>query len=84
MVLAILDGEHALYKVGQRLDERGMCASVCGMATAVIVSKRLGRSKHVWREGLMGCVGSSPIARPIVAALLACVRRRPPGRGRVS
>jgi hypothetical protein len=24
MVLAILDGEHALYKVGQRLEERGM------------------------------------------------------------
>ncbi len=24
LVLAILDGHHALYKVGQRLDERGM------------------------------------------------------------
>jgi transposase len=24
MVLAILDGDHALYKVGQRLEERGM------------------------------------------------------------
>src|SRR5262245_59234837 len=24
LVLAILDGAHALYKVGQRLDERGM------------------------------------------------------------
>src|SRR5918911_3268442 len=24
LVLAILDGDHALYKVGQRLDERGM------------------------------------------------------------
>jgi hypothetical protein len=26
MVLAILDGDHALYKVGQRLEERGMLA----------------------------------------------------------
>ena len=24
LVLAILDGDHALYKVGQRLEERGM------------------------------------------------------------
>lgn len=24
LVLAMLDGDHALYKVGQRLDERGM------------------------------------------------------------
>ena len=26
LVLAILDGDHALYKVGQRLEERGMVA----------------------------------------------------------
>jgi hypothetical protein len=26
LVLAILDGHHALYKVGQRLEERGMLA----------------------------------------------------------
>jgi hypothetical protein len=26
LVLAILDGDHALYKVGQRLEERGMMA----------------------------------------------------------
>jgi|SRR5215471_14376976 len=26
LVLAILDGDHALYKVGQRLEERGMLA----------------------------------------------------------
>jgi hypothetical protein len=26
MVLAILDGHHALYKVGKRLEERGMLA----------------------------------------------------------
>ncbi len=26
LVLAILDGHHALYKVGQRLEERGMVA----------------------------------------------------------
>ena len=27
MVLAIMDGDHALYKVGQRLEERGMQGS---------------------------------------------------------
>ena len=26
LVLAMLDGDHTLYKVGQRLDERGMVA----------------------------------------------------------
>jgi hypothetical protein len=26
LVLAILDGDHALYKVGRRLEERGMLA----------------------------------------------------------
>jgi hypothetical protein len=26
LVLAILDGDHALYKVGRRLEERGMVA----------------------------------------------------------
>ena len=34
LVLAILDGDHALYKVGQRLDERGMMHVVVSLQRA--------------------------------------------------
>jgi transposase len=43
LVLAILDGDHALYKVGQRLDERGMVALLQpGLARAALHDYRLG------------------------------------------
>ena len=43
LVLAILDGPHALYKVGQRLDERGMVALVQpGLTRAALHDYRLG------------------------------------------
>ena len=43
LVLAILDGDHALYKVGQRLEERGMVALVQpGLARAALHDYRLG------------------------------------------
>jgi transposase len=43
LVLAILDGHHALYKVGQRLDERGMLALVQpGLTRASLHDYRLG------------------------------------------
>jgi len=43
LVLAILDGDHALYKVGQRLDERGMLALLQpGLTGASLHDYRLG------------------------------------------
>jgi Domain of unknown function (DUF4277) len=43
MVLAILDGQHALYKVGKRLAERGMLALLPpGLTRAALNDYRLG------------------------------------------
>jgi transposase len=43
LVLAILDGHHALYQVGQRLEERGMVALVPpGLTRASLHDDRLG------------------------------------------
>jgi transposase len=43
LVLAILDGDHALYKVGQRLEERGMVALLQpGLTQASLHDYRLG------------------------------------------
>src|SRR5215471_4591873 len=43
MVLAILDGDHALYKVGQRLEERGMLDLLQpGLTQAALHDYRLG------------------------------------------
>jgi transposase len=43
LVLAILDGDHALYKVGRRLEERGMVALLQpGLTRAVLNDYRLG------------------------------------------
>ena len=43
LVLAILDGQHALYKVGQRLEERGMVARLQpGLTRAALHDYRLG------------------------------------------
>ena len=43
MVLAILDGDHALYKVGQRLEERGMLELLqCGLSRVSLHDYRLG------------------------------------------
>jgi len=43
LVLAILDGDHALYKVGQRLDERGMLELLqAGLTRASLHDYRLG------------------------------------------
>ena len=43
LVLAILDGHHALYKVGQRLEERGMLALLqLGLTRAALNDYRLG------------------------------------------
>jgi transposase len=43
LVLAILDGDHALYKVGQRLEERGMLALLPpGLTRASLHDDRLG------------------------------------------
>ena len=36
LVLAILDGHHALYKVGRRLEERGMVASIAAGLNACL------------------------------------------------
>jgi transposase len=44
MVLAILDGHHALYKVGKRLEERGMVALLQpGLTRVALNDDRLGR-----------------------------------------
>src|SRR5499426_533352 len=43
LVLAILDGDHALYKVGQRLDERGILGLLqAGLTRASLHDYRLG------------------------------------------
>ena len=43
LVLAILDGDHALYKVGKRLEERGMVALLQpGLTRASLHDYRLG------------------------------------------
>ena len=43
MVLAILDGDHALYKVGRRLEARGMVALLQpGLTRASLNDYRLG------------------------------------------
>src|ERR671936_2879581 len=43
LVLAILDGDHALYKVGKRLEERGMVALLqSGLTRAALNEYRLG------------------------------------------
>jgi len=43
LVLAILDGDHALYKVGRRLDERGMLELLQpGLTRASLHDYRLG------------------------------------------
>jgi hypothetical protein len=43
LVLAILDGHHALYKVGNRLEERGMVALLQpGLTRAALNDYRLG------------------------------------------
>jgi len=43
LVLAILDGDHALYKVGKRLEERGMVALLQpGLTQASLNAYRLG------------------------------------------
>ena len=43
LVLALLDGDHALYKVGQRLEERGMVALLQpGLTGAALHDYRLG------------------------------------------
>ena len=43
LVLAILDGDHALYKVGKRLEERGMVALLQpGLTRASLNDYRLG------------------------------------------
>jgi transposase len=43
MVLASMDGDHALYKVGQRLEERGMLALLqSGLPRAALHDDRLG------------------------------------------
>src|ERR1043166_462179 len=45
LVLAILDGHHALYKVGQRLEERGMLALLQpGLTRAALNDYRLGHT----------------------------------------
>jgi hypothetical protein len=44
LVLAILDGHHALYKVGRRLDERGMLPLLQpGLASTSVHDTRLGQ-----------------------------------------
>ena len=44
LVLALLDGHHALYKVGQRLDERGMLPLVQpGLERTSVHDTRLGQ-----------------------------------------
>jgi hypothetical protein len=51
LVLAILDGHHALYKVGQRLEERGMLWTSCRQDEPVPRSMLTG-----WATSSMRCL----------------------------
>ena len=52
LVLAILDGHHALYKVGTRLEARGMLALLQpGLTRAALNDYRLG---HILRGAVCG------------------------------
>jgi hypothetical protein len=49
LVLAILDGHHALYKVGQRLDERGMLPLLqSDLDVTSVHDTRLGQILDAW------------------------------------
>ena len=49
LLLAILDGHHALYKVGPRLEERGMFPLLQpGLTRTTLNDDRLGQSLATW------------------------------------
>ena len=61
MVLAMLDGHHALYKVGKRLKERGMVALLQpGLTRAALNDYRLGPILDALFAAISTGVGNSP------------------------
>ena len=54
LVLAILDGHHALYKVGRRLEERGMVARLQPGLTRAALNRPL--AKVTWSAFDPGCI----------------------------
>ena len=61
LVLAILDGHHALYKVGRRLDERGMLGLLQpGLTPQSLHDTRLGQTLDALFDANLECVPESP------------------------
>ena len=70
LVLAILDGDHALYKVGQRLEERGMVSLLQpGLTRASLHDDRLGHILDALFAANLNQVFSAGCDRSIPKAL---------------
>ena len=68
LVLAILDGHHALYKVGSRLDERGMLALLQpGLAPHSLHDTRLGQTLDALFDANLNQVFSAIALRTLAA-----------------
>jgi hypothetical protein len=52
LVLAILDGHHALYKVEKRLEERGMVPLLQPGLTRTALNRRFPRSEILQQSGM--------------------------------
>ncbi len=69
LVLAILDGHHALYKVGKRLEERGMVPLLQpGLTRAALNDYRLG---HILDA--LFAANLNQVFRPTVSIVVTCV-----------
>jgi transposase len=66
LVLSILDGHHALYKVGRRLDERGMLALLQpGLAPESLHDSRLGQTLDALYDANLNTVFSAMALRAL-------------------
>ena len=87
LLLAILDGHHALYKVGARLEERGMLPLLQpGLPSASVHDTRLGQILDaLFAVNLTGYLVRSPSMRwrSMPSRLPGCtrIRRRSPSMG---
>ena len=84
LVLAILDGDHALYKVGSRLEKRGMLPlRQAGLERASLNDYRLGQILDPLLAANLNRVFAlwpSTPWRSTVSRRLGCIRIRPPCR----
>ena len=81
LVLSILDGHHALYKVGRRLDERGMLPLLQpGLAPQSLHDSRLGQTLDALYDASLHTVFSAMALRLSISTRLVrpgCIRIPP-------